>query len=573
MTKRQSLVRFMLCLVLQVCGLSALGARLAYLHVGPHDQQRARVEASRRWKSEINVERGRIFDRRGDENILALDLAVKDVCVNPQFLVTNDWVIPVAIQLGEALDLDIDELAVKLNRHDRLYARVKSNVQMEDVRALKELDVPGVFFRDQTVRYYPHHDFMCHVLGFVNLEGAGCTGVELGFDRFLRGSPGVMESSKDARQRELYWKRAAYIPAIEGGDAYLTTDQHLQYIVEQALDEAYKKHHAKGACAIVQRVRTGEILAMASRPSFDLNEFRHASQDVLLNRTVGMVYEPGSTMKAIIFSAALNEGTVTPETVIDCENGAWMHRKRLLRDYHPYSKLTVADGLKKSSNILSGKLTLTMSEQRFHDYMTAFGIGQKSGIDLPGEEVGILHPVKRWSPISGSRMAIGQGVAVTPLQMLNVYCAIANDGKLMRPYLVDRVVAKDGTVLEKHEPEVLGQPVSSETAQTMRRLLARVTEKGGTGRRARVDGFSVCGKTGTAQKPEAGGYSDVNHMASFVGFLPAENPEIGIIVVVDEPQPIHTGGVVAAPVFQAIASQAVRYLDVPPGGVDMIAQR
>lgn len=235
-----------------------------------------------------------------------------------------------------------------------------------------------------------------------------------------------------------------------------------------------------------------------------------------------------------------------------------------MRDSHPYGDLTVADVVKKSSNIGAGKLALMLGKTRQEEYLRRFGVGSRLGIDLPGEEAGLLASSDRWSAISPTRIAIGQGVAVTALQMLGVYCAIANNGLLMRPYVVDRIFRDDGTLLYQAEPKPLGRTITASTASTVRGLLRRVTESGGTGRRARVAGYGVAGKTGTAQKPVNGGYSDTAHMASFVGFLPADAPEIGIIVVVDEPQPLHTGGVVAGPVFGRIATETVRCLNIPP---------
>ena len=567
-------MRFAFCGGVQTLAMAGLGMRLAFLHLGPHDLVRDSASRTRSWTAELDVERGRIFDRVGDVNILALDLPVKDVCADPQTIVSNRMVGAVAAQLAELLKLPADEVAVKLNQPDRRYVRIQAAVHREDTDRIEALDIPGVFLREQTVRYYPHHDFMSHILGFVNLEGIGSSGVELRMDKFLRGSPGLLESEKNALRQELYWKRGHYIPAIEGADVYLTTDQFVQYIVEKALDSVVAEHQARGAWAIVQRVRTGEILALASRPSYDLNAFRYSQSDERLNRAIGYVYEPGSTMKALVFSAVLNEKLVTPDSVVDCENGQWWHGGRLLRDLHGgYGRLTVEDGLKKSSNILSAKLALMLGEERFYHYLRAFGVGSRLGVDLPGEEAGILHPPSSWSSISASRLAIGQGVAVTALQMLNVFCTIANDGVAMRPYIVDRVVAKDGTVLHQQKPEPLSRPITAETAATMRYMLTRVTEDGGTGRRARLEGYRVAGKTGTAQKAVAGGYSSTAHVASFVGFLPADAPEIGVIVVVDEPQPHHTGGVVAGPAFQSIIAEAVRYLDIPPSHHEAFALR
>jgi cell division protein FtsI (penicillin-binding protein 3) len=307
---------------------------------------------------------------------------------------------------------------------------------------------------------------------------------------------------------------------------------------------------------------------MVNRPGFNPNDFRSAKDEQKLNRAIGYVYEPGSTFKVAVIAAALNEGIVTPETMFNTENGRWLYQKKVLRDYHPYGQLNVADIIKKSSNIGAAKIAIMLGDERLDRYLRGFNIGSRLGIDLPGEEGGILAPVSKWSSISSSRIAIGQGVALTPLQMLGVMCGIANDGVIMRPYVIKEVVSPNGTVLVRGEPQALGRCIRSDTAAVMRDILAHVTEPGGTGTKAAVDGFKVAGKTGTAQKPVNGHYSETDYMASFVGFMPADDPEFGMIVVMDEPQPLHTGGIVSAPVFGEVAEQAARYLGLlPPGQV------
>lgn len=558
--------------LLMLLAIAGLGVRLAFLHLGSHEKVRARFDRSRSYHREILAGRGAIWDCNGNGNVLAMNLTVKDVCVDPAVTSKGDTVIKTACALADLLDVPADEVAVRMKQPDRRFAYVKRFVENDRIEEVDALGIKGLFFQDATIRHYPQKSFLCHVLGFVNHLGAGSAGVEQYLDRYLRGSPGMMEGRVNALHQELYIKRGLHVPALEGANVTLTIDQNIQYMVEKALDEAMAEHQAEGAWAVVQRISTGEILAMASRPAFDLNAFRYASDPVKLNRAIGFVYEPGSTLKPTVIAAALEEGTVTPDTMFDCENGAWMYKRRVLRDYHAYSRLSVADGLKKSSNILTAKVALTLGDERLERYLRAFGLGHKLGVDLPGEEAGILHPVRQWSGISATRIAIGQGVAVTALQMLGAVCAIANDGFLMRPYLVREVRSGGGEIMQRFEPEVLSRPISVQTATTMRRLLGRVTEEGGTGRRARVAGYTVAGKTGTAQKAVAGGYSSTEHVASFVGFLPVNEPEIGVIVVVDNPQPIHTGGRVAAPVFSRIAGPAIRYLNVP-GTESMLAQR
>lgn len=432
---------------------------------------------------------------------------------------------------------------------------------------IEALKLPGVFFQESTIRFYPQDQLMCHILGFVNHEGVGSAGIEQQLNNYLHGNPGVLKSRVNGLRQEMSWLREEYVPAECGADVTLNLDQNIQYIVEKNLDEVMAEHHAKAAWAMVQRVGTGEILAMASRPGFDPNNFSESDPESRMNRNIAINYEPGSTFKAITWSVALNEGIINPEQTFDCENGAWSFAGKTLRDYHPYGRLTVADGLKKSSNIMAAKISLQIGNERFYKYLRAFNISEKLGIDLPGEEHGILDNYKTWAKVKPTRVAIGQGVAATALQMLNVYCTIANDGYMMRPFVIHDVQSAQGAVLLAQTPQVLGRPLTSETATLMTHLLARVTEEGGTGTRARVDGYTVAGKTGSAQKAVAGGYSASAYIASFVGFLPAEAPEIGIIVVVDEPQPLHTGGVVAGPVWSRIATETVHYLNVPPSHI------
>lgn len=566
MISRHMKIRFSMCILLFMSVIIGLGSRLVFLHLGPNEAFCRRVEQRRSFEKEIRVRRGNICDRNGLHNLLALDIAVKDVCASPVDVLKSNAVLQVASSLAKHLDIPVDEIAVKLNSPDRLYSRIKRFVPTDLADKIEQEHLAGVFLRDANVRYYPQDSFMCHVLGFVNYQGIGSAGIEQFKQSDLKGTPGVIEGQLDARRHEVCAERERNNPGVEGSDVQLTLDQNVQHIVEKALDDVMEKYAAKGAWCIVQRVKTGEILAMASRPAYNLNEFGSASDDVKLNRAISYVYEPGSTMKAVCYAAVLNEGVVTPETVLSCEGGAWYYKGKVLHDCHDYGNLTVEDGLKKSSNILTAKLSLKLGNEKLYNYMRAFGIGKKLGIDLPGEECGILHNVDKWYGISPTRIPIGQGVAVTALQMLGVYCTIANHGYLMRPYVVQRVISTKGKVKYEAKPQVIAKVIRADTAATMCRMLGRVTEVGGTGTRACFDGFKVAGKTGTAQKPIRGGYSKTAFVSSFVGFFPVEKPELGIIVVVDHPtKKSHYGGVVAAPAFSTIGKNVARYLEIQPG--------
>ncbi len=564
MTENRGSARYIFIAVLLSLVMSALAARLIFLHVGPSAATRSMVAKTRTYKETLAVPRGRILDGSASANILALNIGVKDIWVDPAVLLASNKVGEAAGRLAAVLGLDPAEAASRMAKGGRHFAYISRYVPEDKAEAVARLKLPGLHMTGATARSYPQGNSLCHILGFVNHDGIGSGGIEQCMEKYLKGTPGLLESRLDGRRREMLDRRIQEIQPRDGADVVLTIDQNLQYMLEQSLDAAMERHRAKAAMAIIQRIRTGEILAMANRPGFDPNDFRSAEDVQKLNRAIGFVYEPGSTFKVAVIAAALNEGIVKPDTMFNTENGRWLYQKKVLRDYHSYGQLNVADIVRKSSNIGAAKIAIMLGDERMDRYLRGFNIGSRLGIDLPGEEAGILAPASKWSAISSSRIAIGQGVALTALQMLGVMCGIANDGVIMRPYVVKEVVAADGTVLVRREPQALGRCIRSDTAAVMRGILARVTEEGGTGTKAAVEGFRVAGKTGTAQKPVRGHYSETDYMASFVGFLPAEDPELGLIVVVDEPQPLHTGGMVSAPVFGEVAEQAVRYLGILP---------
>ncbi len=543
---------------------AVLMVRLASLHLGTNESLRQRVTRARTVRQTMRVGRGRILDRHG--RILAMDLILHDVCADPAALLREGHHEFIGARLALMLQLEPAMVVGRLSQAGRRYVRLRRAVPDEELRAVEAMKFPHVWFEPASVRSYPYGGTACHVVGFSNVEGVGGAGIEQQFDRYLRGREGLRISEQDGLGRELYGRRLLEIAAQEGADVHLTLDLDLQEMVEAALDEALPGSGAVGGWVIVQRVRTGEILAMASRPYYDLNAYGRAPEDRRLNRAIGYVYEPGSTFKVAVIAAALDAGVVRPDQVFDCENGLWHYRGKSLRDYHPHGRLTVADILKKSSNIGAAKIALELGEVRVEEALRRFGFGRRTGVEIPGEEAGILHPRSRWTSISLTRIAMGHEVGVTSLQMLNALCAIANDGFLLRPTIVSRVTDPRGRVFRETAPEVLDRPLSAAGARRICALLERVTEPGGTGTKAAVPGFRVAGKTGTAQKPIPGGYSDDRNIASFVGVLPADRPEIGIIVVLDEPQPLRTGGAAAAPIFSTIAQRAVRHLGISPDG-------
>ncbi len=568
MSDRTFIGRVAFCVILFAAIGIRLGWRLAFLHLGPHQVEREQMERRMEVTRTIRAPRGRIMGRGGERSILALDRTVYNVCVDPDLVLTNDHLLVMSDLLAETFDIPADALAVELNRPGVRYHVVKRRVDSDVVERLRneaqELKLRELIFEEQLLRHYPHGTFLAHVVGFSNRDSLGLAGIEQRYDEQLKGHPGELRTKVDARRREMVTERAYQKAAVPGCDVELTIDFNIQDVVEQALEKVVEKYDALGGAIIVQDVATGEILGMASWPGYDLNTYWKADFETVRNRALSAVYEPGSTFKAVVFSAVLAEGMVQSDTEFDCEGGSWFYAGRRLRDAHGYGVLSVADGLKKSSNIMSAKLALLLGDRRFYNYIRSFGIGDFSGIEFPGEERGLLKPVEKWPKIKATRVAIGQGVAVTPLQIVNLYSSIANGGSLMRPYLVRRIISPEGDTVYDGQPHVVRRVLPAATARRMCELLRRVTEDGGTGRRARIPGYSVAGKTGTAQKPVPGGYSDTDYIASFVGFVPAGDPRISVVVMVDRPRPDYYGGVVAGPVFSEVAGKVVRYLNVPP---------
>lgn len=548
-------------LLLAVWGV--LAARLGQLHLGANEGLRERVRDMHQFRQMIHVGRGRILDRRG--NLLALDLTLQNIVVSPDVVARSNEARAVSARLATVLGKPYDWVYDRVNRPWRKYEIIEPKVKDDVVGRVEALDLTGVWFESVSTRHYPQQDLACHVVGFSNHEGVGSGGIEQRWDSQLKGRSGFRLSEKDGRRREIYTRRSLDVAPKEGDNIHLTIDQNIQFFVERALDAALTNFHPEAAWAIVQDVRTGAILAMASRPAYDLNEFNRTDPDTRLNRAVGYNFEPGSVFKVGVVAAALNEGIISTNDVFDCEMGLWSYAGRPLRDYRPHGELDVTGILRKSSNIGTAKIALMLGDERIHRYLRAFGLGRPTGIELPGEEGGLLAPPSRWTKLSATRIAMGHEVAVTALQMLNVMSCIGNDGFLMRPYIVQKVVDRNGVVLEETQPEAIARPITERTAALMRRMLLEVTLEGGTGTRAAVPGYTVAGKTGTAEKIDAGGrYIRNENISSFIGLLPAERPEFAVIVVLDNPQPVRTGGATAGPVFAQIAAPTARYLDSRP---------
>lgn len=548
-------VTLLLCLV-------GLGVKLCFLHLGNHSK------ISRNWETRISPKRGTIYDCNGRNNPMAVTLTGRYYFLDTQLIDPNQNSIELAERIAEVLQIDTDFALAAVNRKGKGARYVKLAFCMDD-HAYDLLSdkkkFSGIAWEPQTIRHYPQGRRMAHVLGFTNKAGEGISGgagIEQKHDALLRGTAGLIQGELDAFRNEIWRRRKCDISAINGANVSLTLDQNIQYIVEKELMDVCEQFHATAAWAIVQRVKTGAILALACLPDFDPNQYGKESSDVWRNAAIGEVYEPGSTMKAMVVAAALNEKIITPESTIDVGAGTMFYGGRILRD-HVQGVIDISTLIQKSSNIGAAKLGLMLNNRRLEAYFRGFGFGSKSGIDLPGEEQGIFMPHRQWSKLTPTRIPIGQGISVTALQMLGAYCAIANNGQLMWPHVVEKIESQDGEILYQAEPKVIARPIRPEVAETVRKMLVRVTETGGTAKSAAVAHYTVAGKTGTAQIPIRGGYSNTDYWASFVGFCPAESSEFGVIVVVERPKPKYHGGYVAAPVFAKITEAVANYLEIP----------
>ena len=559
------------------------------------DRKKELRDSRRTWPAT----RGAIYDRNGMNNPAALSIPARFFFIDPRQVSdrhkTN--LVELAGHIADVLghpEFPADVILEDKLRQPSAYQPLRIFEEDDRFKAFANTTLfSGIYSRPDIIRLYPQGTRMAQVVGFVNrpdgVGGAlrGAWGIEQRYEGHLAGINGSYEFQVDARRREIYDSRFNVIPPVHGASVHLTLDNNIQALLEDELRAARERTRAKRAWGIIQHVRTGEILAMASTPGFDPNQpaaIYHGEMAVWDNLPLCVNYEPGSTMKTFTVAAAIEEKIIDPETTrISVGQGAWFYEKHVLRDAvrdPPDGRgVDIATIVQKSSNIGTAKIALMLGDnsrsikngrhRMQESYLRLFGFGAKTGIELPAEEAGILRPCDRWDALSATRIGIGQGVAVTALQMVNAYSAIANGGYLMRPGLVKCVVADNGEVLHSFEPKVIGRPISPATAATLRKMLAGVAT-GGTARRARIEGYTVAGKTGTAQIPKKGGYNDNDYWASFVGFCPAENPVFAMLIVIEEPvKGMHTGGTAAAPVFAAVAEGTARYLKIPS---DIVAE-
>ena len=543
-----------------VVGLALLGVlwlRCVWLQVVWADRLSTLAKRQYTVTQTLLAQRGRIYDRQGRP--MALSVLVPSVFANPRQV---DDPRDTARRLAELLDRDVTTVRRRLET-DRGFIWIARQVDPDLTTTIRRFQGEGVDILEEPKRFYPHGPLASHLLGFVDIDQVGLEGVELALNGVLQGQPGLRATLKDARGQWLIGSWTSETNPIHGSDVVLTIDSVVQEVVEETLDWGLARYRAKGGSIIAMDPQTGAILAMANRPSFDPNAPGRTSADQRRNRALTDLLEPGSVFKVVAAAALLEEGLVQLDEPFDCEQGAFRTVGRhILHDHRPHGALPFRDVIRYSSNIGMAKAAQRLKPEVFYRYIRAFGFGSKSGIDVPGEVSGIIAPPSRWSKLSPFIIPIGQEVAVTPLQLAVMMATIANGGERVQPYVVERVQTAEGTLIRSHVPPASQPVISPETARVLQSLLVSVVESG-TGRPANVQGLTVAGKTGTAQKLEPNGrYSHSRYVASFVGFGPVPDARFVLVVCVDEPQPVHFGSQVAAPMFQRIVERLVSYWDL-----------
>ena len=504
--------------------------------------------------------RGAVLDRTGEP--LALSLETQSVYARPHRI--HD---PASVSraLARILNLESAEVKQKITA-DKPFVWVKRQIGPQEAEQIQALSANGIGMFYEPNRFYPQGQLAGQVIGFVGRDSEGLEGLELHYNDYIRGETGSSVIERDALGRKVLVQGVEGLRIPPGADIHLTLDTSIQYLAEKELEATINKVRAKAGVAIVVEPSTGEVLALANYPPFNPNQFSKQSSEQKRNRAVTDSFEPGSTFKTILAAAALEEGVVGKDDLFYCEMGKYAYAGKTIHDTHPHGWLPFSKILQVSSNIGFTKVAEKLKRERYFRYIEKFGFGQVTGIDVPGEVPGLLRKVESWSAIDLATHAFGQGIAATPMQMVMAYAAIANGGFLMRPYLVRRVVGPKGEILLENQPHVVRRVISEKTSRLLGSMLKEVTHEGGTGTMAKLEGFEVAGKTGTAQKADLvhGGYSAGKRIASFVGFVPADAPKLVALVLVDEPEANVYGGIVAAPVFRNIARGALHHLGVAP---------
>jgi len=550
--------RILAIFLILLLGLGGVAAKLFSIQIQHGDRLTERATKQYHRLVPLVSRRGTISDRAGRE--LAVSLRVSSAFAQPG---TISDPAGTARALASILGQPAREIQARLTT-DKTFVWLQRQLEPRQAEAISDLGLKGIGLFPESRRYYPRQELAAHVLGMVGLDDRGLEGVEHLYDDLLGGKPQFVVAQQDALGR-LVFRQEEPEPKTPIFDIRLTIDEVLQYITERELARAVERSGAKAGTAIILEPQSGEILALANQPTFDPNQYKKANSAAKRNRAAADYLEPGSIFKVILAAGALEEGAIRPTDQFYGENGSIEVSGVTIRDHEKYGWLTVRQIMAQSSNVGAIKIGQKLGKSLYYHYMSAFGFGSLTGVDLPGETPGLMRRPKGWSALSLPVLSLGQEVSVTPIQFATAFAAVANGGNLMRPYVIRSLRAPDGTQARDTGPVVVRRVISESTARTLLEMLTSVVDEG-TGKEAAVPGYAVAGKTGTAQKvdPATGRYSHRKIVASFVGAVPAEAPRLVILVMIDEPGTLRWGGSIAAPTFREIARDALKYLRVPP---------
>ena len=552
----------------------AICLRLVYLQIFRYGDFEQRAQRQQQRTTEVAARRGIIYDRAGRE--LAMSVSVDSVFAVPVDIPDLAGTISLVARITKA---DPRELLAKC-KAARTFCWLARKADAETADRIRSMNLRGIYFQKESKRFYPKRELAAQVLGYVGMDDEGLSGIERADDDELRGKPGRMLISVDARRK---WFGSVEKQPDPGENVVLTIDEKIQYIAERELETAMQQTHAESGTVVVENPKTGEILALANRPTFNPNLARDITPQKLKDHAVSDVYEPGSTFKVVTIAAALEEKLTRPDEMFDCQMGSIVINGMRIRDSKPHGVLSVADVLAVSSDVGAIKIALRLGEERFYKYIRAFGFGQQTGIELPGETRGLSKPLNRWSKVSIGAISMGQEIGITPLQLVSMISTIANDGVWTAPRIIAGTTAPQGTPqMVAFHPGAQRRVISPMTAALMKRMMQGVIlAQHSTGKAARLEGYSAAGKTGTGQKidPATRAYSHTKYVASFAGFAPINDPAVTVAVILDSPVGLHQGGEVSAPVFQRVTQQVLEYLhtphdvELPPSRQVLLAER
>jgi cell division protein FtsI (penicillin-binding protein 3) len=506
----------------------------------------------------IKGERGQILDRSMNKLATSIDAVSITACPSK---IKNPG--KVARQLSTQLDMDRKKLQNTLSSK-RMFAWVAQKISPDEADKIRRLRLNEIYFENDSKRFYPNRTLAAQVIGFTGSEDSGLEGLEFKYNAILEGRSLKIRVKRDGNGGILNLDKKKR-SELRGKSIVLTLDKKIQFLTEKTLERTVNDHRAKSGMALVMKPQTGEFLSIAHFPKFNPNNFKGIDREIFRNRAVTDAFEPGSAMKIFTAAAALEKGLV-PKSIFFCENGTYKIGTFTIHDTHPYDWLSINRIIKFSSNIGAAKIAATIGDKALYNHLAAFGFGEKTRIGCPGETSGSLIPHGEWSRIDAGAISFGQGISVSAIQLISGISAIANGGNLMKPLLIKKIISNNGEDVTLFRPEIIRRVVSTKTAQQVKQMMQLVVEEAGTGTKAAMDGYTVCGKTGTAQKAleNRKGYSKHNYISVFGGFAPLDTPELAILVVVDEPRKQYYGGDVAAPAFKTIMAESFNYLNIPP---------